>query len=127
MTIDDVLDWIAGKNAEIAMELKDNLAPAACTLRNIDVYSQKFDLLEELRHLILMRTNPYNREDIKRANAKIDNEIRLNMQFEIIQFLANNYYHLCVDDNDINDMARSDSYKIMEIMHKYVPIKSMEG
>ncbi len=54
---------------------------------------------------------------------KMDNETRLNIQFEIIQFLAESYYGLKVDDDEVNEMARKDSYKIMGIIKKYIEIK----
>lgn len=46
----------------------------------------------------------------------MDNETRLNIQYEIFKFLSNSYYHLNVDDDDITEMARKDSYKIMKII-----------
>lgn len=47
------------------------------------------------------------------------NEKRINIQADIIEFLSNTYYHLYVDHEDCHDMARSDSYKIIEIMEKH--------
>lgn len=41
---------------------------------------------------------------------------RLNIQYEIIKFLSNSYYHLNVDDHECDDMARKDSYEIMKII-----------
>lgn len=50
----------------------------------------------------------------------MNNEVRLNLQYDIIQFLANQYYHLNVDDEECNDIARRDSYRIMEIIEKHL-------
>lgn len=41
---------------------------------------------------------------------------RLNIQYEIIQFISNRYYHLNVDESECDNLARSDSYKIMKII-----------
>lgn len=51
------------------------------------------------------------------------NEERLLIQQEIIEFLANVYYHFNVDKEYINDIARVDSYKIMSIIEKHHDIE----
>ena len=77
-------------------------------------------VLEELRLHIMMRTNPHNRENIKRVNEKLDNDQRIEMQYEIIQLLARKYYSIGTEDeNESHDMARTDSYEIMKIIKKY--------
>lgn len=45
--------------------------------------------------------------------TKMDNETRLNIQYEIFQFLLNNYYS---DDGFAGEGARRDSYCIMKII-----------
>lgn len=47
-------------------------------------------------------------------------DLRLNIQAEIINYLANAYYHLNVDHNDAQDMARKDSYEIIRIIKKHI-------
>lgn len=69
MTIDDVLEWIAKKQARNALRMI-NLTPFE---KANDVMGQliiETDILNELRNYILMKTNPHNREDIKRYNEK---------------------------------------------------------
>lgn len=66
MTIDDVLEWIAQKNAEIFCDMHNNG-------RNDENWERKkaaFNILEKLRHHILMKTNPHNREDIRKVNER---------------------------------------------------------
>lgn len=67
MSADDILKWIAIKSVdigEILMKEKDR------SLR-IDAIARK-EILEELRRYILMKTNPHNREDIRRFNERND-------------------------------------------------------
>lgn len=67
MTTDDVLEWIAIKSAEIAFKI------SKC---EITPFSEKIEghgmlnILQDLRFYILMKTNPHNREDIKRVNER---------------------------------------------------------
>lgn len=44
----------------------------------------------------------------------MDNETRLNIQYEIFQFLLNNYYYS--DDEFAGEKARKDSYCVMKII-----------
>jgi len=65
MTTDDVLDWIAKKTADVALELNN---PSQMFLHEARLGA--LGVMEELKHHILMKTNPHNREDIKRVNEK---------------------------------------------------------
>ncbi len=64
MTSDDVLEWIAKKNVEMAIDMLD------CSNEQWKRHKGACDALKELRHYILIKTNPHNREDIKRFNEK---------------------------------------------------------
>jgi len=62
MTIDDILNWIAIKNVQTLDKMK------IYTSNEIWERSRgAHDVLEELRHYILIKTNPHNREDIKKV------------------------------------------------------------
>lgn len=54
----------------------------------------------------------------------MDNETRLDIQYEILNFLKNRYYYLsALDDEEAHNLARSDSYEIMKIIKQYIPEK----
>lgn len=66
MTINDVLQWIAQENIRFWQFMQDNVTDDNKWLKARGAY----DVLERLRFHILMKTNPHNREDIKRENEK---------------------------------------------------------
>jgi hypothetical protein len=68
MTIDDVLGWIEKRIAQIALNIGGQY------MTWTDSIKAKLQILEELRHHILMKTNPHNREDIKKFNKKFKDE-----------------------------------------------------
>lgn len=60
MNIDDVLGWIAKKEAEIALTMSECSNEEWKRLKGVS------DILGALRLHILIKTNPHNREDIER-------------------------------------------------------------
>lgn len=116
MTADDILTWISFKNETLFALMQTHAADD----EKWDRFKGAMDVLQELRLHILMKTNPHNREDIKRVNEKLDNDQRIEMQYEILQLLARKYYNMGAEDEiEAHDMARSDSYEIMKIIYKY--------
>ena len=69
MTIDDVLDWIAKESGDTAMRMID-ITKKCDRNSEWDNANGAYEVLQKLRHHILMKTNPHNREDIKRYNEK---------------------------------------------------------
>ena len=67
MTIDDVLTWIAKYNVETWQEMQRTVTDDSKWYKAKGAY----DILEKLRHHILRKTNPHNREDIKKANKDV--------------------------------------------------------
>lgn len=63
MTTDEVLEWIAIRSANIAFVFATDRAWNP-------VLNGQLTILEELRHHILMKTNPHNREDIRKVNER---------------------------------------------------------
>jgi hypothetical protein len=61
-TIEVVNLWISKKSVKLFQAMQDNATSDAKWLELKGAY----DLLEELRHYILMETNPHKREDIER-------------------------------------------------------------
>ena len=66
MTIDDVLTWIAKKEIELFRARHDNIKNDEKWER----YTGALDILGILRLHILEKTNPHNREDIKKFNER---------------------------------------------------------
>jgi hypothetical protein len=67
MTIDDVLNWIAKKSGEYALMIPNSNDCLQEIIGGIVA-------LESLRFHILMKTNPHNREDIRKYNERENNE-----------------------------------------------------
>lgn len=70
MTMDDVLTWISVSNVKLWQRMQDNVTDDTKWNKARGAY----DILEALRSHILMKTNPHNREDIKRFNEKNESE-----------------------------------------------------
>lgn len=67
-TIEVVNLWISKKSVKLFQAMQDNATNDAKWLELKGAY----DLLEELRHYILMETNPHKREDIEEYKRKRD-------------------------------------------------------
>lgn len=66
MTLDDVLYWIASKNVQTFQNMQDTVTDDKQWDRNKGAY----DVMKELEHYILIKTNPHNREDITKFNKR---------------------------------------------------------
>lgn len=60
LTSDQILEWISIKTVDILEEMRKALQDETW-----DRLRGAADVLEELRHYILIETNPHNREDIE--------------------------------------------------------------
>jgi hypothetical protein len=65
MTIDDVMNYIALRNVEIAISISKTIEYEI----RLQLYGE-YIALKNLEHNILMKTNPHNREDIRKFNEK---------------------------------------------------------
>jgi hypothetical protein len=70
MTIDDVMSWISKKSVELWQSMQSNVTND----ESWNKFKGSYDILEELRMHILMKTNPHNREDIKKYNEKMETQ-----------------------------------------------------
>lgn len=67
MKIDEILGWIATKQVIHLERLHEQ--DFIIDDEKWNMMKGSYDVLEELMRFILMKTNPHNREDIKKANS----------------------------------------------------------